>query len=184
MSEGLELHQLLQALQAAVADPLGAGPINATLEKTVAEGYAGTAWDTFVRRLAHELCLTALDTLVQEVGAAELARMPADAFTAAVTTQVTTGASVPLQERLTHLLTRTAEGVAFEVATTLVLQSPALADLEHLLSLPQTAPPRLHRQGVLPLLREARLFIWFSNVLVFIVCLLSLFVARSCFRNS
>src|SRR6266849_5252917 len=114
--------------QAAVADPLEAGPINATLEKTVAESYAGTAWDTFVRRLAHELCLTALDTLVQEVGAAELARMPADAFTAAVTTQVTTGASVPLQERLTHLLTRTAEGVAFEVATTLVLQSPALAD--------------------------------------------------------
>jgi len=143
--------------QAAVADPLEAGPINATLEKTVAEGYAGTAWDTFVRRLAHELCLTALDTLVQEVGAAELASMPADAFTAAVTTQVTTGASIPLQERLTHLLTHTAEDVAFEVATNLVLQSPALADLEHLLSLPQTAPPRLHRQGVLPLLREAHL---------------------------
>jgi hypothetical protein len=67
--------------------------------------------------------------------------MSVDAFTAAVTTEVTTGATVPLQERLTHLLTRTAEDVAFEVATNLILQSPALADLEHLLGLPQTAPP-------------------------------------------
>ena len=143
--------------QAAVAPAVEAGSVDATLEKTVAESYEGTAWDAFVRRLARELCLAALDTLAQEVGTTGLVGMSVDAFTAAVTTEVTTGATVPLQERLTHLLTRTAEDVAFEVATNLILQSPALADLEHLLGLPQTAPPRLQRQGVLPLLREAHL---------------------------
>jgi len=143
--------------QAAVAPAVEAGSVDATLEKTVAESYEGTAWDAFVRRLARELCLAALDTLAQEVGTTGLVGMSVDAFTAAVTTEVTTGATIPLQERLTHLLTRTAEDVAFEVATNLILQSPALADLEHLLGLPQTAPPRLHRQGVLPLLREAHL---------------------------
>jgi len=143
--------------QAAAAGTVDVGSVDATLATTVAESYEGTAWDAFVRRLARELCLAALDTLVQEAGVTGLAAMPVAVFTAAITTHVTTGTAVPLQERLTHLLTRTAEDVAFEVATNLVLRSPALADLEHLLGLPPTAPPRLHRQGVLPLLREAHL---------------------------
>ena len=139
------------------ASAMETGLVDATLAKTVAESYQGAAWDTFVRRLARDLCLAPLDTLVQDVGVVGLAALPVEAFTSAVTAQVTTGAEIPLQERLTHLLTRTAEDVAFEVATTLVLRSPALADLEHLLGLPPTALPRLSRQGLLPLLREAHL---------------------------
>ena len=54
--------------QAAVAPAVEAGSVDATLEKTVAESYEGTAWDAFVRRLARELCLAALDTLAQDVG--------------------------------------------------------------------------------------------------------------------
>ena len=69
-----------------MAPTVEAGSVDATLEKTVAESYEGTAWDAFVRRLARELCLAALDMLVQEVGTTGLAGMSVDAFTVAVTT--------------------------------------------------------------------------------------------------
>jgi hypothetical protein len=69
--------------QTAVAPTVEAGSVDATLEKTVAESYEGTAWDAFVRRLARELCLAALDTLVQKVGTTGLAGMSVEAFTAA-----------------------------------------------------------------------------------------------------
>ena len=100
--------------------------------------------------LARELCLAALGTLVQRGRLRGSSRYVSGCVHCSRHYEETTGATVPRQERLTHLLTRTAEDVAFEVATNLILQSPALADLEYLLGLPQTAPPRLHRQGVLP----------------------------------
>lgn len=143
--------------QAAAARTVEAGPIDASLERTVAESYQGSAWETFGRCLTRELCLAALDTLLQERGVAALAALPADIFGATVTAQVTTAAVVPLHKRLSTLLTQTAEVVASEVAVSLVQRAPALADLEHVLGLPATTTPRLHRQGVLPLLQEAHL---------------------------
>lgn len=141
----------------AAAETVAAGAVDAALIKTVADSYHGTAWDAFVRRLTRDLCLTALDTLMQDVGVAGLAAMQAETFTRAMTTQVMTAAAVPLHEHFTHLLTRTAEDVAFKVAEGLILRSPALADLEHLLGLPPTAPPGMSKQGLLPLLREEHL---------------------------
>jgi DNA-binding XRE family transcriptional regulator len=131
--------------------------VDASLERTLADSYQDDAWQALGQRLARELSAEALATLLQEVGVSGVEALSEEAFTKTLTASVAVKAPEPLGDRVDRLLTRTAQDVAVDTAKTLALRAPSLAELEHLLGFPATAPVPAHLQRIQPLLWEEHL---------------------------
>jgi len=121
------------------------------LAKSLGANDQDPTWDKLARRLAIDLSTWGLEQLGYEVGAEAIAAMSAATFDAALLTYAWPADPTPLQDRVRHFLTLTAQRAAFDIATTIAARAPALEVLEHLLGFRQTAPSTAALQ---PLLRE------------------------------
>jgi DNA-binding XRE family transcriptional regulator len=126
----------------------------ATLAKSLGASDQDPTWDQLARRLAIDLSTWGLEQLGYDMGADAIAAMSEAAFDAALLTYAWPADPTPLQDRVRHFLTLTAQRAAFDIATTVAARAPALEVLEHLLGFRQIAPSTASLQ---PLLREEHL---------------------------
>jgi DNA-binding XRE family transcriptional regulator len=126
----------------------------ATLAKSLGASDQDPTWDQLARRLAIDLSTWGLEQLGYDMGADAIAAMSEAVFDAALLTYAWPADPTPLQDRVRHFLTLTAQRAAFDIATTIAARAPALEVLEHLLGFRQIAPSTASLQ---PLLREEHL---------------------------
>jgi DNA-binding XRE family transcriptional regulator len=124
------------------------------LAKSLGTSDQDPTWEKLARRLAIDLSTWGLEQLGYEVGAEAIAAMSEDAFDTALLTYAWPADPTPLQDRVHHFLTLTAQRAAFDIATTIATRAPTLEVLEHLLGFRQIAPSTASLQ---PLLREEHL---------------------------
>jgi len=124
------------------------------LAKSLGTSDQDPTWEKLARRLAIDLSTWGLEQLGYEVGAEAIAAMSENAFDTALLTYAWPADPTPLQDRVHHFLTLTAQRAAFDIATTIATRAPTLEVLEHLLGFRQIAPSTASLQ---PLLREEHL---------------------------
>jgi predicted XRE-type DNA-binding protein len=125
--------------------------VTAALTRLLETSDQASAWSTMDRRLATDLSTLALEQVSQMHGSTALETMSATMFEETLVSHVQTMASEVLLTRIQHFFTRTAQHVAFDLATTITARTPSLAELDYLLGF-RDATPLLTR--LQPLLRE------------------------------
>jgi DNA-binding XRE family transcriptional regulator len=135
-------------------DPTLTERVVTTLTASLRASDQDPTWDTLARRLATELSSWALETVGYEIGAEVVATLSESAVDGLLLRYAWPDDPTPLEDRVQHFLTLTAQRAAFDLATTIAMRVPALEGLEYLLGFRQVAPSTASLES---LLREEHL---------------------------
>jgi len=125
-----------------------------TLTASLRASEQDQTWDTLAHRLSTELSTWALETVGYDVGAEQVATLSESAIEALLWRYAWPDDPAPLEDRIHHFLTLTAQRAAFDLSTTIATRVPALEGLEYLLGFRHVAPSTASLES---LLREEHL---------------------------